>query len=260
MGRFAVIPAILLALLLACDDNSCEPKASFDSYQELWNQVRREPFADREAEHAALWISGELMAPVDLYNRVHDGLNTLRESWRDAVPQVETRLLLPYAYAGVAIGLSEDQKARYLESTFYELDSLLELYNVAGVYENIHDIDDLSWLTIRFKGRLNCDVLDTIFTEALPDARWVQDGRYYYSYGEPNIYAWMVADRLTFLVQESWHPPNDWSYSSRFWYFKEAGDEVLLVGSFSTNERFPEWWQEASVAYHLFTRWYVFAD
>lgn len=45
--------------------------------------LRLTPLPDEEAEVMALWMSGEIEAPMDLYTRIHNDLQSIRRDFGD---------------------------------------------------------------------------------------------------------------------------------------------------------------------------------
>jgi hypothetical protein len=109
------------------------------------------PRESEEAEEAALWLSGSLVAPQELYEIVRDDLALIRATYRDSIPQVDTVSFQPYLMSNwVGIELSPDAYQQYTQGEYHDWDSLNTLYGLTQTRPGIHE-----FLYLIFSGRYN---------------------------------------------------------------------------------------------------------
>ena len=83
------LPAIVLTLAGCGGDISFSPLVDSDTDP---GPVLIPAQPDQEALAIALWLSGELTAPPELYERIRNDLRTVRENQRATVPAVDLKL------------------------------------------------------------------------------------------------------------------------------------------------------------------------
>ncbi len=156
MGTWVMkVISILLLLVIAgiiistCDDNS--PTKSKSDIIDL----SVTPMENEEAELAAMWLSGELVAPVDLYERIIDELQVIRGMWDDSVPEVlieykpflePSKLVLFFQQAAFDSVLSEE---------YHQWEELNSYYRLNNMRTN----SSRNLIILEFEGRLNPVVL-----------------------------------------------------------------------------------------------------
>jgi hypothetical protein len=89
------------------------------------------PRADAEAEEAALWLSGSLVAPEDLYIALLRDLSRIREQYGDSIPQLREVRYTPWeATNKISIKLLPEAYDQYTRGAYYDLDSLNALFHM----------------------------------------------------------------------------------------------------------------------------------
>ena len=153
----------------------------------LWNDcedVSKTPRENSEAEEAAIWLSGSLVAPDTLYFTILTNLQRIRDGYGDDIPQLRTISFYSiWRSSAILVRLTSAAMDRYNNGQFRDLDSL----NTAlGLIEMEHMWQNLFLLT--FKGRLNNKRLVEIY-EPLPCILHAEpDG---YGGDWPNVYPWV---------------------------------------------------------------------
>lgn len=147
-----------VCLLLSCDKS---PTKSGNSESE----PSLTPRADEEAETAAYSLSGELVAPSDLYYQIKSDLASIRADHREDVPVVDSITFLPNAVTSqLLIGFYKEFSDSIKDSVFTGWDELNEEYGLES-----YRVNRVSVL-LRFNGRLNPRVL----VDAYKDLRGVK--------------------------------------------------------------------------------------
>ena len=117
------------------------------------------PRQNEEAEEAALWLAGSLVAPQDLYEILGHDLALIRASWRDSVPQVDSISFHPYFLSNyLYVALYPDDYARFRRGEYHDWDSLNTLFGVTEVrplrYDSVYLI---------FRGRYHTPHLAQVY-------------------------------------------------------------------------------------------------
>ncbi|HET6462564.1 MAG TPA: hypothetical protein VFH33_02090, partial [Candidatus Krumholzibacteria bacterium] len=190
--------SLLLALTLSCADDPVGQRSTpHASYQSNILEL------DREAEEAALWLSGELTAPMPLYETIRDDLAAIRSEYASIVP---------YEYAGVPVQfkawwipsrlgvyVTTELKNKVVAHLPNPLDSLNAVYHATSLSPWHPPFNSLGWGTvINFAGMQHPQRLAEIYktipgvTLAYPDG-WIGD----YS----NVYPRPIFGGMTYLFR-----------------------------------------------------------
>ena len=193
---------------------------------ELQKLLDLTPRIDREAELAALWLSGDLVAPESLYLQIRDAFSQIRSEYYYffliarrvgfELREEESHLILHLNSAGVDL----IRGGNY--SDFNELNQNLHAVNIDT--SNINNSED-PYIEIYFEGCLHPERLreyyqdlDGIIAAEAPDN------------GDPgsNFYPWYVEGELTFLLYNSGYPGYvDYKYE-QYYYFKPDPTGTIL--------------------------------
>lgn len=227
-------------IMLSCD-------RSATSSEETINPIDLTPRENAEAEEAALFLSKELMAPQELYEKVLDGFNLLRKKYADSIPEVNIAFNLPISASYFKMGISDSAAMELRSNNYYAWDSLNTYYNIS-----IFDTISLSWefyVWLKSDGRFNqyeiCDIY-----ENLPGVNWTFPG--YYGEDRSSTYPWIDSTgNLTFLVRKAWGDCPSGCMESHYYYFKMESGEINYIGDWEWSypqPPQPDWWDEASIA------------
>jgi hypothetical protein len=111
--------------------------------------VTKTPRENAEAEEIALWLSGSLVAPEDLYSVIDGHLAVIREEYGEQTPELKRISFSPYLFSDeVLIDLMPEAMERYRAGTYGDLDSLNTLYGV----KTTKDLGG-NWLHLILEGR-----------------------------------------------------------------------------------------------------------
>ena len=179
------------------------------------------PRENAEAETMALYLSRELVAPEYLYQRIKNGLATLREQYLESVPQVGMTHLPMHPPQSLIAGLTAEAIEKIRNGSFDEWNTLNNRFRLSGV-------DTTSWkyggsfVRLDFSILLNCRIAGPMYEE-LENVWSCQCNGYAGDY--PNIYAWLDEnDKLVLLVRDAWGDCPAGCIVSHFYYFIESDD------------------------------------
>lgn len=150
--------------------------------------VTATPKKDREAEEAALWLSGSLVAPDTLYSMILEDLAMIRSDYGERFPQVESLSFWPrWVQSMLSVGLTREGEERFRAGDYHDLDSLNSWLGVVGVeYKDYGGVG--GFLRLSFAGRLNPMRLAEIY-EGVGSVSVAQ--AYSYMGDFPNVYPWL---------------------------------------------------------------------
>jgi hypothetical protein len=122
------------------------------------------PRENEEAEEASIWLSGSLVAPQQLYERVAADLALIRSGYGDESPRLMTIRFMPcYNSSAIWVQLMPEAAARFRQGEFHDLDSLNTRFNVSDILMYEHSCG-LS-LSLVFDGRYNTVRLSQIYKD-----------------------------------------------------------------------------------------------
>jgi hypothetical protein len=120
------------------------------------------PRADAEAEEAALWLSGSLVAPEDLYLTLLRDLSTIREQYGGSVPELRSLRYTPWEPTNqISIKLRPEAYDRYTHGAYHDLDSLNTLFGLVSMEARVLD----RWFLLTFVGRYEPHELARIYRQ-----------------------------------------------------------------------------------------------
>jgi hypothetical protein len=106
-----------------CFDRSgsdCDPR-----FGPVCSDVSKTPREDREAEEMALWLSGSVVAPEDLYDTMLAQLGRIRKQYGDTIPVLKSIVFEPtWPSSDFEVGLTDEAEARYAAGQYHDLDLL----------------------------------------------------------------------------------------------------------------------------------------
>ena len=126
-----------------------------------WSDPSLTPRADAEAEEAALWLSGSLVAPEQLYVTLQRDLATIREQFGDSVPELREVGFTPWQPSNeISIKLLPAAYNLYSQGAYHDLDSLNALFRLVEMKPRFS-----RWFTLTFEGRYQVNQLARIYRE-----------------------------------------------------------------------------------------------
>ena len=237
---FALLVAAAIASVIGCEDSSA-PQLTTHPVSIL----DQTPRTNSEAEAAALWLSGDLVAPQDTYEALRDAFGLVRGEFSDSIPALEQIVFVaPWVPGEVLVKLLPDAVSQVRRGEHTDLDSLNTFYRATSTDTTLLRI---RWMRIDFEGRLHPERLAEAYAavpsleNAEPNGQW---------FNERDNYPWLLDDGVSLLFREGWGDCPSGCIFNQFWYFRVKDDNVEYVGTFVRGQDpFPDWWDEAKTAY-----------
>ena len=130
-GKSLIVVCLLAAVFLArgCDRPS-SPEGLLIPDQKL--AVSQEE--NQEAELAALWLSGELYAPDELYEELLFGYTEVRSQFGDSIPKLNEIEFSPlWRWYAFNVKFTESAVREMRAGEYTDLDSLNTLFGIADI-------------------------------------------------------------------------------------------------------------------------------
>ena len=208
------------------------------------------PRENREAEEAALWLSGELIAPQAVYETIRDDLAAIRGEYLDSIPKLAVPFMAPWVVSEVIVRLTDDAVVRFLAREPNDIDSLNAVFHATHLDTFRLKGTPPRWTLIDFAGRQHPARLGE-FYQAQDDVVWGEPNGYIGDWS--NVYPWKRGETMTYLFREAWGDCPAGCISSRFWYFRRTAGVTEYVGTFEVwKDPYPDWWDEAKTAFERY--------
>lgn len=233
-----VVLLILTAGLCACDDS--------DSTRILGPQTEA---AREEGMLAALWLSGELLAPRDLGVRIAIDLHAIRRAYADSVGRVR-EFRPPWVPSRIAIGANAEGMRKIREGSYPELEALNDLYGLTHLDTSTGIWDFAGVATLYFSGQKNPEVIARAYDQ-LSGLRYATAGRWSDDY--PGVYPWFLDKGISYLFYNGWGDCPAGCINRIFHYVRVVDGEIEYVGRYHYwIEDEPAWWAEARRGYDAY--------
>ncbi len=215
--------------------------------------LRLTPLADAEAELMALWLSAEIEAPLDLYERVRADLAALRSNFGSTPPLDSISFTSPYEPGFLLFDFGPFGREELLNHASPVWDSLNALYK---------PVFDTTYQRAAFPGRLNSMRL----AEAYARVSQISDGGvglyvnmtfggWWPSQITPGV---LGGDTMVYLFQHSYQEqPISAPDSIAFWCYYATPNAKWSAGRYVVDvtgqgEAPPSWWSDfCSHAWHM---------
>jgi hypothetical protein len=234
------IAVAALCLVLSCSKSTRNEAGKVDITS---SPVEGTPKENEEAELIALCLSGQLVAPDDLYAQVLTDLASIRSAFGESLDSVVQITFWPHWVPGcLVIGFDDTTVAKIRAGEYHDWDDLNEQYGLESL-----DTSMISWLgfvRLDFIGRLHPYRLREVYA-ALPGVRAASpngirgDG--------PNVYARETTSGMTYLFRKGWNDCPSGCIDNAYWYFVFQAGQPQLVGCWPEYDGSPQpsWWEEA---------------
>ncbi|MFH1756265.1 MAG: hypothetical protein ABIA59_11255 [Candidatus Latescibacterota bacterium] len=234
---------ILSLFVISSCEQSTAPKRRAPS-QSLVIDYERE---NQEAEEAALWLSGELEAPEELYLTIRDDLAQIRSAYHSGIPEVAITFFPPWVPGMLLLGVTDDAKRQIRLGIYHDLDSLNTLYHLADMDTSRLGRSSSNSISLIFKGRLHPGVLSAQYG-LIPSLIYAEPNGWIGDWS--NVYPWITDEGMTYLFRKGEGDCPAGCIDSYFWYFKITDAGIDYIGSWESGAPpEPHWWMEAKQAY-----------
>lgn len=234
-----IIPCVWMAL--GCDSSTSPSK----QVRSIFDLTPRDNF---EAEAAALWLSGDLVAPTDLYDDLLLGYSRIGSAFADSIPELNHVVFVsPWMPGELLVKLTEDAIDELRRGEYHDLDSLNAYYHIAEI--DTHLIDFIGWMHLKFEGRLHPERLAEDYGE-VPSLLFAEPNGIWNN--QADNYPWLIDGGISYLFRNGWGDCPAGCIYNQFWYFKvpEKFGAIEYLGTFVPREDpEPDWWAEAKRAF-----------
>ena len=253
MKRWLLVGIALAGLLVGSCGESSKITPPEDPTARLRELIAQTPRADEEAEMAALWMCGELVAPESTYVQVREALKRVRQQFGTLIPRLrELKFRHEWSFRRINLILTAQGAEDYRAGHHFEIDSLTELLNGETMDTTVHVYNNRFEVHIQFAGRLYIDSVESKYLEFPAVGSF---NRYGWDGDHENIYPWRLSDgRLTLLFRDAWGDCENGCIENHFWYVRISGGSVEYVGEYIPDyvSPPPDWWDEAKAGYYHF--------
>lgn len=226
-----VLGLLIVVLVLAgCGELSLAPDlGGGDGPDLISGQPNPEAFA------VALWLSRELKAPTDLYERVLSDLTLIRDKFRDSIPAVDLQFHEPWEPGRLILGFDHENYQLVSDGGYFAWDSLNALFNLAQVDLSM---SAFSIAKLDFDDELNPEFLAEAYRR-LPGVRFAVPNRYM---GErPMLVPARANDgRLLYFFRNAWDDCPSGCLYSEYWVLTIIDGRIVYDGYFSDKTMMPD--------------------
>jgi len=217
MRNWSGLLPILIALVITCGDSPTSPTQQGDD-------LSLTPMEDAEAETAAYFLSGDVMAPLWLYNKIRTELEMIREVWSDSIPQVNIKYQ-PYSWTSyLAAGFQASTFDSIVAGTYHSWDSLNQHYRLDSTRQPPRS----NFVDMFFHGRLNPIQLVEIY-KGLPGMQYVHSWNYVGD--RPVLLLTLEGRDIKYFFRDAWGDCLAGCIYSDFYYFTIEDKVPLFHGS-----------------------------
>jgi hypothetical protein len=200
-----------------------------------------ERWEDQEAEELALWLSGDVIAPRLLYDRVKSDLAQIRAKWGDSLPVLrDIHYLFPAETGWLTVEVQDTTKKLILSGQYHDFDGLNNLYGLSSVEQPQYSS---RFLTFHFTGRLNPCYLAPLYDSLSGFCFVGLNGRFTFS-GQ-SIRACRDGDSILYIFEESYCGGFFGCKPYRYFVFRSLPGNLLFVGQqldHADSTSRPDWW------------------
>jgi hypothetical protein len=239
--RFVLALVAVAVFAIACDDS---PVRVIRPPQNVT------PKDNAEAELAALWLSGDLIAPQGLYETIVSDLDSIRTEYADSTTMVSIEFLPPWVPSELLVRFTPEGKRNVRDGEYHDLNDLNAEFGLTEMDTSSSLWRNYGSAILRFSGRKNPVVLGQSY-EVLADVMWA----------EPNgligdwscVYPWEIEGGMSYLFRRAWGDCPAGCINSVFWYLRVIDGEIEYVGRFQVwVDPEPEWWTEGRTAFFAY--------
>lgn len=237
---------ILLLTLLSCLAFGCSKSTRYEDVVPM-------PWAKEEAEFIALCLSGELVAPNDLYNQVLNDLKAIRSAFGDDFKLINRLAFTPpWIENCIIIGFDDTTAKKVANGEYHAWDELNKKYQVFT--KDTTSVERYGYAILYFKDRLHPCRLAELYA-VLPGVRHTGPNRLDGDW--PNVYPRQTGNGITYLFRDAWGDCPSGCIHNEYWYFVFEENQPLFIGHWTRHENLqePDWWDEAKQNIEQYRKW-----
>jgi hypothetical protein len=206
------------------------------------------PRENSEAERAAVWLSGELVAPEDLYLAIKTDLEAIRTGYGDNITELDIGFKEPWQLSAILLGVTDLGREKLRDGHWPEFSALNDQFQLSELDTTRLERMNLAILT--FEGRQHPDRIADPYS-ALEGVRHAEPNHRCCDWS--NVYPWQLDEGMTYLWRSAWGDCPAGCIHSHFWYFRVTDAGIEYVGTYELRvDPEPPWWDEAKTAYEFF--------
>jgi len=197
-----------------------------------------------EAQSMAIWLSGELEAPMDMAREIDRDLSHMRSNFSEQVPELlSIQFEFPFLMHYVSLHCKPEITQAILDGIYHEWAELNKYLGVSNIYNNLSYPNVFN---LRYERIANPRLVAEQY-EQLDGVEKAENA--FRLFDISNIYPWYVDGEISYLLRSYlW-----WSISNHFWYFKKTDGMIELVGEYDPEvDPVPDWWDEIEPAYCMY--------
>lgn len=244
--RIQILGALLCTAVLftSCLDNSPTAPPLLTGPPD----IEKSPRPDADAELAALVLSGALVAPDSLYERIHHDLELIRDQLGDSIPQVKIAYGPPWPSGSITMQFEPTFLNDTASNRFHQFDSLNKLLRLdterSSVYSSYH--------TMLFNGRLHPARLIEMYQRvpgivSLGGGAFVGDSPEFFIIPDGNVFRYFFRD--------AWGDCPAGCIFSDYYYVTVTNNDIDFIGSYLRDFRdttgVPDWLDSVKVARYM---------
>ena len=247
---------ILASLVLACGDsdkNASGPGPDDPVDPPLPaitpGMIDSADFADTESALMTLWYCDKLLPDGNTYIMFRDALRDLRRIYWHDYPEVKIKFVFPSVPSQIVVYLTDSAIAEIRSGSYHAWDSLNTLFRIKNI-DSLPLHEEMNHIRLSFEGQLHPNHLALYYKNlaGVTDAQAIKyDGDW------PNLYPWILNNKVTFLARDAWGDCPSGCLESHFFYFKQGDSDMTYIGDWQYWTPVPDWWPEGRTAFCAYT-------
>ncbi len=241
------IPLLVLtiALITSCGN---EDRVTAPAPANHQGNITDTPRENAEAEMAALWFAGKLVAPQEDYDAILTDLAAIRGEYLDSIPEVAIEFFPPWVVTELLAHFTDETWDRIRNHEPNVVDSLGTVFHATSL-DTLRLGSDLIAI-LGFEGRLHPERLAEIYA-SFPEVLSAEPNHYCCDWSD--VYPGEVDGHRTYLFRHGYGDCPAGCINSDFWYFRRVDGQTEYVGTYSKwTDPEPAWWAEAKHAYERY--------
>jgi hypothetical protein len=197
----------------------------------------------KEAELIALYLSGEIVAPDDLFYKVLNNLRLIRSSFNNS-ENINNISFNPPLISTLLIKFDNSSSSKVKNGTYHDWNELNLKYNVTNINQRL--LSRFNLIILDFNYSYHPRYIRNLY-ENLSGVLYVEiDSMYGIS---RNIYPRIKDNIISYLFFRGGGDCPSGCIYRKYWYFIFENDQPKLIGVWNNNEDSEEldWWNEAKI-------------
>jgi hypothetical protein len=238
---------LIILVTIAIFVFGCEEKA-FNPAAPKGPDFSLTPMENEEAELAAIYLSGKIIAPVPLYVQFQNEVALIRNTWEDSIYHTDIRFKTNFLVSEILIITSWAVYDSMKLGNYHHWDSLNSYYRFDSI---LFRYDFSPIVSIYFKGRLNPNIISKEYS-GLPGIQSAEPNRWVTEF--PVILPIEFGNTIKYFFNYAHEDCFDGCDYFDVFYYTVSNDSAYYHGSYSFNvweipPPEPSWFDTARIAY-----------